>query len=134
MSAYDPPVRQSLDSRRNLNAYSPRPSFQDRERASFQQSRDSLQNSRHSAEERFEDVGLNDEPKVQQKKRSLFSRFGDNADEKTPNAEVKPASASNRFLSGITGGRKRGQSGTGSELASMPNERPAGSPAPVEAN
>ena len=86
--------------------------------------------------EDFEDVGLNDEPKVQQqKRRSLFSRFGDNTDEKATNSESKPQTASNRFLSGITGGRKRGQSGTGSELSSMPVERPESRNAmPVEAN
>jgi hypothetical protein len=85
-------------------------------------------------EDHFEDVGLHDEPKTQQKKRSLFSRFGDNNGE-TPNAETKPATASNRFLSGITGGRKRGQSGTGSELASMQNQKPESrSSVPVEAN
>ena len=133
------PVRQSMDSRRNLNAYSPRPSFQDRERISFQQSRESFQNSRESfqreaAEDKFEDVGLHDEPKVQQKKRSLFSRFGDDKSE-AQNAEPKPQTASNRFLSGITGGRKRGQSGTGSELGSMPNQKPEGkTAAAVEAN
>ncbi|KIW06926.1 uncharacterized protein PV09_02592 [Verruconis gallopava] len=112
VSAYEPPLRQSLDSRRNLNAYSPRPSFQDRERASFQQSRD-------TPEDRFEDVGLNDEPK-QQKKRGLFSRFGEDRTEPVT-SEAKPATAGTRFLSGITGGRKRGQSGTGSELANMPH-------------
>lgn len=122
-------MRQSLDSRRNLNAYSPRPSFQDRERQSFQQSRES---SRDSFEEPFEDVGLNDEPK-QAKKRGLFARFADNAE--STNNEVKPPNAGNRFLSGITGGRKRGQSGTGSELGSMTNTRPEGRNAiQVEAN
>jgi hypothetical protein len=71
---------------------------------------------------------LNDEPKVQHKKRGLFSRFGDNANAHTEatnaNAEPKPRTAGDRFLSGITGGRKRGQSATGSELAPMANARP----------
>merc|ERR1711981_782020 len=117
---HDTPVRQSMDSRRNLNAYSPRPSFQ-QSRESFQNSRESFQ--RESVENKFEDVGLHDEPSVQQKKRSFFSRFGEDKPE-AATTEAKPQTASNRFLSGITGGRKRGQSGTGSELGSMPNERP----------
>jgi len=117
--ACEGPVRQSMDSRRNLNAYSPRPSFQDRERSSYQQSRESLEN-------RFEDVGLNDEPKIA-KKRGFFQRFGDNNAEVThadAKPEAKPRTAGDRFLSGITGGRKRGQSGTGSELAPMANGGP----------
>lgn len=120
-----------MDSRRNLNTYSPRPSFQDRERASFQQSRESFQHSRESfqrepAEAKFEDVGLHDEPKAQLKKRSMFSRFQDNNGEATAGAvaEPKAQTASSRFLSGITGGRKRGQSGTGSELGQVPNAKP----------
>ena len=82
---------------------------------------------------------MHDEPKAQQKKRSLFSRFGDSAEEKAEkaaNAEAKPQTAGNRFLSGFTGGRRRGQSGTGSELASMQNQPKADVKiaAPVEAN
>jgi len=75
-------------------------------------------------EEGFEEVGLNDEPKPQPKKRSIFSRFGDNshANEKT---EERPSSSHHFSLTG----RKRAESGTGSELKAMP--RPS-SEAPVE--
>jgi hypothetical protein len=68
-------------------------------------------------EEGFEDVGLNDEPKPQpHKKRGLFSRFGDNnhADEKKQ--EERPTSSHHFSLTG----RKRAESGAGSELKAMP--------------
>jgi hypothetical protein len=68
-------------------------------------------------EEGFEDVGLNDEPKPQpHKKRSLFSRFGDNnhADEKKQ--DERPTSSHHFSLTG----RKRAESGAGSELKPMP--------------
>jgi hypothetical protein len=66
-------------------------------------------------EEGFEDVGLNDEPKpLPQKKRSLFSRFGDiNSDDKK--TEERPTSSHHFSLTG----RKRAESGTGSELKPM---------------
>jgi hypothetical protein len=89
-----------------------------------------MQQPRHSEshdqvpEEGFEDVGLNDEPKPQPKKRSIFSRFGDNnhANDKT---DERPTSSHHFSLTG----RKRAESGAGSELKPMP--RPS-SEAPVE--
>ncbi|KAG9231591.1 hypothetical protein BJ875DRAFT_486874 [Amylocarpus encephaloides] len=60
-----------------------------------------------TAEEGFEDVGLNDEAK-HTKKKGFFSKFGD-SDAQSP--------TTSRFH---IGGRKRGQSGTGEELGSMP--------------
>jgi hypothetical protein len=70
-------------------------------------------------EENFEDVGLNDEPKPQPKKRSIFSRFGDNshANEKQ---EERPASG-HHFT---PFGRKRAESGAGAELKPMPKTAP----------
>ena len=67
----------------------------------------------------------NDEPKPQPKKRSIFSRFGDNnhANEKT---EERPGSSHHFSLTG----RKRAESGAGSELKPMP--KPS-TEAPVEA-
>jgi hypothetical protein len=90
-----------------------------------------MQQPRHSEsheqvpEEGFEDVGLNDEPKPQPKKRSIFSRFGDNnhANEKT---EERPGSSHHFSLTG----RKRAESGAGSEL--KPMSKPS-TEAPVEA-
>jgi hypothetical protein len=90
-----------------------------------------MQQPRHSEsheqvpEEGFEEVGLNDEPKPQPKKRSIFSRFGDNnhANEKT---EERPGSSHHFSLTG----RKRAESGAGSELKPMP--KPS-TEAPVEA-
>lgn len=80
-----------------------------------------MQQPRHSEsheqvpEEGFEEVGLNDEPKPQPKKRSIFSRFGDNSNnnEKT---EERPSSSHHFSLTG----RKRAESGAGSELKPMP--------------
>lgn len=72
------------------------------------------------AEEKFEDVGLNEEAKP--KKKGLFSRFGDSND--TPQAGNK----STPFGFHIPG-RKRGQSGAGSELRSMKEPAPVVTPA-----
>ena len=65
-------------------------------------------------EEGFEDVGLNDEPKPV-KKRGLFARFGD-SNSTDAAQEERPTSGHHHF--NFTG-RKRAQSGQGSELKSM---------------
>jgi hypothetical protein len=62
-----------------------------------------------TADEGFEDVGLED-PKP--KKRGFLSRFADSNDEAT---DAKPTSSHFHFGSG----RKRGQSGQGAELKPM---------------
>jgi len=103
-------ARRSVDTRRSLDV-----------RRSRATPRSSMQQPRHSEsheqvpEEGFEEVGLNDEPKPQPKKRSIFSRFGDNnhANEKT---EERPNSSHHFSLTG----RKRAESGAGSELKPMP--------------
>ncbi|RYN95615.1 hypothetical protein AA0119_g8528 [Alternaria tenuissima] len=113
-------ARRSVDTRRSLDV-----------RRSRATPRSSMQQPRHSEsheqvpEEGFEDVGLNDEPKPQPKKRSIFSRFGDNnhANEKT---EERPGSSHHFSLTS----RKRAESGAGSELKPMP--KPS-TEAPVEA-
>ncbi|KAL3428011.1 hypothetical protein PVAG01_01520 [Phlyctema vagabunda] len=65
-----------------------------------------------TAEEGFEDVGLNDESKQPPpKKKGFFSKFGDSSEERSSSP------SSSRFH---IGGRKRGQSGVGEELGSMP--------------
>ncbi|KAF4632412.1 hypothetical protein G7Y89_g5715 [Cudoniella acicularis] len=69
-----------------------------------------------TAEEGFEDVGLNDDQAKHAKKKSFFSKFGDSSDSHSP--------TSSRFH--ITG-RKRGQSGTGEELSSIQRPGTAGS-------
>jgi hypothetical protein len=61
-----------------------------------------------TAEEGFEDVGLNDDPAKHAKKKSFFSKFGDSDSTLSPTAS--------RFH---IPGRKRGQSGTGEELGNM---------------
>jgi hypothetical protein len=105
-------ARRSVDTRRSLDVRRSRAT----PRSSMQQHRDSTDQPA-VPEEGFEDVGLNDEPKpLPQKKRSLFSRFGDNnhADEKK--TEERPTSSHHFSLTG----RKRAESGTGSELKPMP--------------
>lgn len=67
-----------------------------------------------TAEEGFEDVGLNDEQKQQPRKKGFFSKFGDQGEQ-----SQSPGSSVSRFS--ITG-RKRGQSGQGAELGDI--ERP----------
>ncbi|TQN73623.1 hypothetical protein CSHISOI_01814 [Colletotrichum shisoi] len=101
----DFPARQSLDSAR----YPRLP------RSAIDRKRDLP-----TADEGFEDVGLDDQKHQHQqgRMRGLFSRFGD-SDHKEPSAN-SPNSSVTRFLSGA--GRKRGQSGQGSELGTI--ERP----------
>ena len=60
-------------------------------------------------EETFEEVGLNDEAKP--KKKGFLARFGDSGND-------GPKSSTSSFGFHIPG-RKRGQSGGGSELASV---------------
>ncbi|KAH0562113.1 hypothetical protein GP486_003189 [Trichoglossum hirsutum] len=68
-------------------------------------------------EEPFEEVGLNDEPKL--KKKGLFFHFGDALNTSNP--------TSNSTHSGFHfSSRKRGHSGQGAELGKI--EKPSGSP------
>lgn len=71
-----------------------------------------------TAEEGFEDVGLNDEAK-QPKKKGFFSKFGENTD---PNTTAAPTTS--RFH---LPGRKRGQSGVGEELGNIQRPGTSGS-------
>jgi len=71
-----------------------------------------FENQPPTAEEGFEDVGLNDEQGKQTKKRGFFSKFGDSSD-----SSNQPASGSRFHITG----RKRGQSGTGEELGNIPS-------------
>ncbi|KAI9696538.1 MAG: hypothetical protein M1836_005557 [Candelina mexicana] len=99
------PPRQSLDSRTNsrTNSYS-RSAVNGRP----------FEPPQPTAEEGFEDVGLNDE--VKPKKRGLFSRFGDTSDT-TGSSESRPSSSHHSPIHGFHfTGRKRGQSGQGAEL------------------
>ena len=65
----------------------------------------------------FEDVGLNDDIKPPPKKKGIFSRFGDSSTEQPKDGDVvRPASGHSRFH---LPGRKRGQSGQGSELGNI---------------
>jgi hypothetical protein len=74
-----------------------------------------------TAEEGFEDVGLNDEHAKQAKKRGFFSKFGDGSgsEQATPSTTT-----GSRFH---IGGRKRGQSGVGEELGSIQRPETANS-------
>lgn len=67
-------------------------------------------------EEQFEDVGLDNEEKLPQnpRKRGLFSRFGDLTG--SSDADSKSNFSHRGFH---LPGRKRGQSGTGSELGAI---------------
>lgn len=64
-------------------------------------------------EEKFEDVGLNDESKVPPKKKGIFARFGDNSETTSSADNSRPGSSHRGFH---LPGRKRGQSGQGAEL------------------
>jgi hypothetical protein len=93
-------VRQSLDSARLPRL--PRSSLGER----------SFERQPPTAEEGFEDVGLNDENKPTSKREGLFSRFG----KQQENRAASPATTSRFSLTG----RKRGQSGQGAELGAIP--------------
>ncbi|PNP42502.1 hypothetical protein TGAMA5MH_05243 [Trichoderma gamsii] len=97
VSAYDIPTRQSLDSAR----------FSRMPRSAI--NRNSVQLP--TADEGFEDVGLEDQ-KQQPRKRGFFSRLTE-SEEKDPSPAPSGVS---RFL---IPGRKRAQSGQGSELSPM---------------
>ena len=72
-----------------------------------------------TAEEGFEDVGLNDEQVRQQtKKKGFFSKFGEVSE--STNGQLPSTS---RFH---LPGRKRGQSGVGEELGSIPRPETVG--------
>ncbi|KAK0104670.1 hypothetical protein ONS95_004944 [Cadophora gregata] len=72
-----------------------------------------------TAEEGFEDVGLNDEQAKQTKKKGFFSKFGDSNADSTAQSPT-----TSRFH---IGGRKRGQSGVGEELGNIPRPGTASS-------
>jgi hypothetical protein len=104
-------ARRSVDTRRSLDVRRSRAT----PRSSMQQHRESTDQPA-VPEEGFEDVGLNDEPRpLPQKKRGLFSRFGDNNHADDKKTEERPTSSHHFSLTG----RKRAESGTGSELKPM---------------
>ncbi|KAJ5939643.1 hypothetical protein N7466_002777 [Penicillium verhagenii] len=72
-------------------------------------------------EEIFEDVGLNDEAKP--KKKGIFARFGDSSGD-------APSSGKSTPFGFHMPGRKRGQSGGGSEMCSMPTPEPVAASTP----
>jgi hypothetical protein len=83
-------------------------------------------------EEDFEDVGLNDDPKPAQqtappKKRGFLSRLTDSSNEQQAAPGATPSQESKWHF----GGRKRGQSGQGAELGSMPQPSRENTPKPV---
>jgi hypothetical protein len=83
--------------------------------------RTSTEEAAAPTEEGFEDVGLNDEPKpTAPKKKGLFARFGDS--HHADGAPQEERSGSSHLHFNFTG-RKRAQSGQGSELKSM--QKPA---------
>lgn len=108
-------ARRSMDTRRSLDARRSRAT----PRSSMQQGRSSESHDQ-VPEEGFEDVGLNDEPKPQPKKRGIFSRFGDNNNHSSDKADERPSSSHHFSLTG----RKRAESGAGSELKPMPKPAP----------
>ncbi|KAK6958070.1 hypothetical protein Daesc_000863 [Daldinia eschscholtzii] len=67
-----------------------------------------------TAEEGFEEVGLNDDQKQQPKKRGFFSKFSE--------SQESPAHTQGLGMSRFIPGRKRAQSGQGAELGNI--ERP----------
>lgn len=106
-------ARRSVDTRRSLDARRSRAA----PRSSLQQGRPDSRDQ--VPEDGFEEVGLNDDTKPQSqsqpKKRGLFARFGDNSHTHEKH-EDRPNSSHHFSLPG----RKRAESGAGSELKPMP--------------
>lgn len=98
----DAPTRQSLDSARH-------PRFA---RSAIHGTR-KIDRQPPTAEEGFEDVGLDDQ-KQQPRKRGFFSKFSDQQGQ-----ERAPSPQSGAAMSRFLPGRKRGQSGQGAELGSI---------------
>ncbi|EXJ85210.1 hypothetical protein A1O3_05885 [Capronia epimyces CBS 606.96] len=73
-----------------------------------------------TAEEGFEDVKLNEEPKQQPKKKSFLSRFGDSS------GDTGSVKEDGKHHFHLLPGRRRGQSGTGDELGDMPRPQSSG--------
>ncbi|EXJ85905.1 hypothetical protein A1O1_06274 [Capronia coronata CBS 617.96] len=71
-------------------------------------------------EEGFEDVKLNEEPKQQPKKKSFLSRFGDSS------SDAAPVKEDGKHHFHLLPGRRRGQSGTGSELGEISRPESSG--------
>ena len=92
--SHEVPARQSLDSAR----------FPRTPRSAYNYK---VERQPPTAEEPFEDVGLDDQKQQPPRKRGFFSKFSETQDKDTSNT-----AAMSRFLPG----RKRGQSGQGSEL------------------
>lgn len=116
-------MRRSLDVRRSRAP----------PRSSLQEHRPPTSNEPPAvAEEGFEEVGLNDEPKPA-KKKSIFARFSENSHPESAATEERPASSSHLHFN--FPGRKRAQSGSqGSELKSMPKNSPTPNAPNVDAN
>ena len=74
-------------------------------------------------EEVFEEVGLNDEAKP--KKKSIFARFGDSSND-APSSGNKTSTSFGFHIPG----RKRGQSGGGSELGAIQAPEPVSASTP----
>jgi len=73
-------------------------------------------------EDDFEEVGLNDEAKP--KKKGIFARFGDSSGDTQQSGSAKPTTTFGFHIPG----RKRGQSGGGSELNPMNIPTPTSNP------
>ncbi|KAH8762540.1 hypothetical protein F5883DRAFT_116897 [Diaporthe sp. PMI_573] len=111
------PTRRSMDSARYPRARMPRQRLFEREPPTSEEG------------EGFEEVGLNDDYKVQPqqvpaqppKKRGFFAKFSEHNNQENPHSPVaSPSPTTSRFS--ILPGRKRGQSGQGAELGQV--ERP----------
>ncbi|KAF2092977.1 hypothetical protein NA57DRAFT_49117 [Rhizodiscina lignyota] len=107
MPDFDARARQSLDSRRAMYTREPRSSF----------NRHSIDRPDAPVDEGFEEVGLNEETKP--KKRGLFGLGSQQPPTSNPDGN-KSSTGSKLFP-----GRKRGQSGQGSELGQMNRPRSA---------
>jgi hypothetical protein len=72
-------------------------------------------------EDRFEDVNIDDPKPAAPKKRGILARIVDSGDHTDNSAAARPTSSNeNKSAWHHFGGRKRGQSGQGAELSSIP--------------
>ncbi|KAL1883177.1 hypothetical protein Daus18300_000235 [Diaporthe australafricana] len=118
------PSRRSMDSARYPRTRMPRQRLFEREPPTSEEG--------EGFGEGFEEVGLNDDYKVQPqqaptqpaKKRGFFAKFSDHNNQENPHSPVaSPSPTTSRFS--LLPGRKRGQSGQGAELGQVDRPRTA---------
>lgn len=92
-----------------------------------------LQVPQTQEEDKFEDVNIDDPKPLPQKKRGIFARMLDSDDHTDSNGRPPSSQEKTGVWNTITG-RKRGQSGQGSELGAIPKREATPKPETIRAD